>query len=56
MQTLEDENGDKPLELTCRFAAHRGTGYQYETARIPVPPGKDEEALTVAARLGETIR
>lgn len=56
VQTLEDENGDKTLELTYRFVAHRGAGYQYETARIPVPPGKDEEALTVAARLAETIR
>ena len=51
--TLEDEDGRKSLELTYEFMTR--AGYQTETARVPVPPEREAEALSVAEQLNATI-
>ncbi len=56
VQTVEDEQGNRSLHLTYRFVAGHGAGFQYETSRIPVPPGRESEAQEVAARLDASIR
>ena len=51
--TLEDDDGRKTLELTYEFMTR--AGFQTETARVPVPPECEDEALKVAEQLTAII-
>lgn len=53
VETLTDDSGGKTLELTYDFITR--AGFQTETARVPVPPGHEDEALNVAELLAATI-
>jgi hypothetical protein len=53
VETLAEEDGRKTLELTYEFITR--AGLQTETARVPVPPEQEDEALQVAEQLAATI-
>lgn len=53
VEASEGEDGRKTLELTYDFPTR--AGFQTETARVPVPPEREQDALRVAAQLAATI-